>query len=296
MRSGFVGVIGRPNVGKSTLINHIVGKKIAITSSKPQTTRNIIQGIYNEEDTQIVFVDTPGIHKPNHKLGKYLNEQAYYTTGDTDLLLFLVDASVSLGRGDLYVLEKLKQANKPVILVLNKIDKLTNDQILLKINEYKDLYDFNEIVPVSAMKNKNIDTLIKVIKNYLPDEIQYYDKNDVTNKPLTFTISEIVREKVFELTDEEVPHSLTCIVENMEKNNNSYLIQVAIIVDRDSLKKIVIGKNGSKLKEVGIRARKELEELLNKKIYLETYVKTIKNWRDREKYLQEFGFEDFKGE
>ena len=296
MRSGFVGVIGRPNVGKSTLINHIVGKKIAITSSKPQTTRNIIQGIYNEEDTQIVFVDTPGIHKPNHKLGKYLNEQAYYTTGDTDLLLFLVDASVSLGRGDMYVLEKLKQANKPVILVLNKIDKLTNDQILLKINEYKDLYEFNEIVPVSAMKNKNIDTLIKVIKNYLPDEIQYYDKNDVTNKPLTFTISEIVREKVFELTDEEVPHSLTCIVENMEKNNNSYLIQVAIIVDRDSLKKIVIGKNGSKLKEVGIRARKELEQLLNKKIYLETYVKTIKNWRDKEKYLQEFGFEDFKSE
>lgn len=296
MRSGFVGVIGRPNVGKSTLINQIIGKKIAITSSKPQTTRNIIQGIYNEEDTQIVFVDTPGIHKPNHKLGKYLNEQAYYTTGDTDVLLFLIDASVSLGKGDMFVLEKLKETNKPVILVINKIDKLTNDQILLKINEYKDLYDFNEIVPVSAMKNKNIDTLIKVIKNYLPDEIQYYDKKDFTNKPLTFTISEIVREKVFELTDEEVPHSLTCVVENMEKNNNSYLIQVAIIVDRDSLKKIVIGKNGSKLKEIGIRARKELEELLNKKIYLETYVKTIKNWRDKEKYLQEFGFQDFKNE
>lgn len=296
MRSGFVGVIGRPNVGKSTLINQIIGKKIAITSSKPQTTRNIIQGIYNEEDTQIVFVDTPGIHKPNHKLGKYLNEQAYYTTGDTDVLLFLIDASVSLGKGDMFVLEKLKETNKPVILVINKIDKLTSDQILLKINEYKDLYDFNEIVPVSAMKNKNIDTLIKVIKNYLPDEIQYYDKKDFTNKPLTFTISEIVREKVFELTDEEVPHSLTCVVENMEKNNNSYLIQVAIIVDRDSLKKIVIGKNGSKLKEIGIRARKELEELLNKKIYLETYVKTIKNWRDKEKYLQEFGFQDFKNE
>ena len=296
MRSGFVGVIGRPNVGKSTLINQIIGKKIAITSSKPQTTRNIIQGIYNEEDTQIVFVDTPGIHKPNHKLGKYLNEQAYYTTGDTDVLLFLIDASVSLGKGDMFVLEKLKETNKPVILVINKIDKLTSDQILLKINEYKDLYDFNEIVPVSAMKNKNIDTLIKVIKNYLPDEIQYYDKKDFTNKPLTFTISEIVREKVFELTDEEVPHSLTCVVENMGKNNNSYLIQVAIIVDRDSLKKIVIGKNGSKLKEIGIRARKELEELLNKKIYLETYVKTIKNWRDKEKYLQEFGFQDFKNE
>lgn len=217
MRSGFVGVIGRPNVGKSTLINHIVGKKIAITSNKPQTTRNIIQGIYNDDETQIVFVDTPGIHKPNHKLGKYLNEQAYYTTGDTDILLFVVDASVSLGTGDKYVLEKIKESNKPVILVLNKIDKLTRDDILVKINEYKDLYDFAEIVPVSAMKTRNIDTLINVLRNYLPDEIQYYDKKDITNKPLTFTISEIVREKVFELTEEEVPHSLTCVVENMEK-------------------------------------------------------------------------------
>ena len=288
MRSGFVGVIGRPNVGKSTLINHIIGKKIAITSNKPQTTRNIIQGIYNDDETQIVFVDTPGIHKPNHKLGKYLNEQAYYTTGDTDVLLFVVDASVSLGTGDKYILEKIKESNK--------IDKLTRDDILVKINEYKDLYNFAEIVPVSAMKTRNIDTLIKVLKNYLPDEIQYYDKNDITNKPLTFTISEIVREKVFELTEEEVPHSLTCVVENMEKNNNSYLIQVAIIVDRDSLKKIVIGAHGSKIKEVGIRARKELEELLNKKVYLETYVKTIKNWRDKEKYLQEFGFNEFQDE
>lgn len=296
MKSGFVGVIGRPNVGKSTLINHIVGKKIAITSSKPQTTRNIIQGIYNDEETQIVFVDTPGIHKPNHKLGKYLNEQAYYTTNDTDILLFVVDASQSLGTGDKYVLEKIKETKKPTILVLNKIDKITKEEILIKINEYKDLYEFEEIVPVSAMKEKNIETLIKVLRKYLPDEIQYYDKKDITNKPLTFTISEIVREKVFELTEEEVPHSLTCIVENMEKNNNSYLIQVAIIVDRDSLKKIVIGSHGSKIKEVGIRARKELEELLNKKVYLETYVKTIKNWRDKEKYLQEFGFNEFQDE
>lgn len=293
MKSGFVGVIGRPNVGKSTLINNIVGKKIAITSNKPQTTRNIIQGIYNDQDTQIVFIDTPGIHKPNHKLGKYLNEQAYYTTTDADILLFIVDASMSLGTGDKYVLEKIKEANKPTILIINKIDKLSKDDILLKINEYKDLYDFKEIIPVSALKKKNIETLIKVLRNYLPDEIQYYDKNDITNKPLTFTVSEIIREKVFELTEEEVPHSLTCIVENMEKNNNSYLIQATIIVDRDSLKKIIIGSRGSKIKEIGIRARKELEELLNKKVYLETYVKTIKNWRDKEKYLQEFGFNEF---
>ena len=292
MRSGFVGVIGRPNVGKSTLINDIIGKKIAITSNKPQTTRNIIQGIYNEEDTQIVFVDTPGIHKPTHKLGKYLNKQAYYTTGDTDLLLFLIDASVDLGKGDLYIIEKLKELNKPVILVMNKIDKLTNDEILLKIAEYKDLYDFSEIVPVSALKSRNVKTLVDVIKKYLPDSIKYYGDNDVTNKPLTFMISEIVREKVFHLTDEEVPHSITCIVEHMERNNNSYNINVVIIVDRDSLKKIIIGKNGSKIKEIGIRARKELEEYLGRKVYLETFVKTIKKWRDKEKYLQEFGFKE----
>ena len=296
MKSGFVSLIGRPNTGKSTLLNTILKEKVAIISNKPQTTRNLVQGIYNEEDTQIVFVDTPGIHKPIDKLGTALNAQAYYSINDVDVLLLVVDASVPYGKGDQFIINKLENIDKPVFLILNKIDKLSNEQILLKINEYKDLYDFNEIVPVSAMKNKNIDTLIKVIKNYLPDEIQYYDKKDFTNKPLTFTISEIVREKVFELTDEEVPHSLTCVVENMEKNNNSYLIQVAIIVDRDSLKKIVIGKNGSKLKEIGIRARKELEELLNKKIYLETYVKTIKNWRDKEKYLQEFGFQDFKNE
>jgi len=292
MRSGFVGVIGRPNVGKSTLINDIIGKKIAITSNKPQTTRNIIQGIYNEEDTQIVFVDTPGIHKPNHKLGKYLNKQAYYTTGDTDLLLFLIDASSDLGKGDLYIIEKLKELDKPVILVMNKIDKLTNDEILLKIAEYKDLYDFSEIVPVSALKSRNVKTLVDVIKKYLPDNIKYYGDNDVTNKPITFMISEIVREKVFHLTDEEVPHSITCIVEHMERNNNSYNINVVIIVDRDSLKKIIIGKNGSKIKEIGIRARKELEEYLGRKVYLETFVKTIKKWRDKEKYLQEFGFKE----
>lgn len=292
MKSGFVGVIGRPNVGKSTLINDIIGKKIAITSNKPQTTRNIIQGIYNEEDTQIIFVDTPGIHKPNHKLGKYLNKQAYYTTGDTDLLLFLIDASSDLGKGDLYIIEKLKELDKPVILVMNKIDKLTNDEILLKIAEYKDLYDFSEIVPVSALKSRNVKTLVDVIKKYLPDNIKYYGDNDITNKPITFMISEIVREKIFHLTDEEVPHSITCIVEHMERNNNSYNINVVIIVDRDSLKKIIIGKNGSKIKEIGIRARKELEEYLGRKVYLETYVKTIKKWRDKEKYLQEFGFKE----
>ena len=294
MRSGFVGLVGRPNVGKSTLLNSIVGKKVAITSNKPQTTRNNIQGIYNDDDTQIIFVDTPGIHKPSHKLGEMLNKQAYYSATDVDVILFLVDASMSLGTGDMFVLDKLKEKNKPVILVINKIDKITHDDILLKINEYKDLYDFAEIVPVSAIKKNNVDDLIKTIKKYLTDEIPYYGKNDITNKPLTFSIAELVREKVFELTDQEVPHSITCVVADMKKDKNAYYIIVDIIVDRDNLKNIIIGKQGRMVKEIGIRARKDIEELLGKKVYLETYVKTIKKWRDKEKYLQEFGFTDFE--
>ena len=294
MKSGFVSLVGRPNVGKSTLLNSIIGKKVAITSNKPQTTRNIIQGIYNEEDTQIVFVDTPGVHKPNHKLGNYLNKQAYYSIDDVDVILFLIDIKEQFGRGDTFVLEKIKEAHKPVILVLNKIDKVSNEEILNKINEYKDIYPFDEIVPVSAFKKHNVDELIKTIKKYLKDEVKYYDETWITNKPLTFQISEIVREKVFNLTEDEVPHSLTCIVENIEKDNNSYHINVAIIVDRDALKRIIIGRQGSMIKEIGIRARKDLEELLGKNVYLETYVKTIKNWRDKEKYLQEFGFTDFE--
>ncbi len=294
MRSGFVTLVGRPNVGKSTLLNSIIGTKVAITSNKPQTTRNVIQGIYNEDDTQIIFVDTPGIHKPNHKLGTYLNKQAYTSINDVDVILFLVSAKEELGSGDKFVLEKIKEANVPVILVINKIDGLSKDEIFNKINEYKDLYEFNDIVPVSALKKSNTSELIKVIKTYLTDEIKYYDDSFITNKPITFTISEIVREKVFNLTNDEVPHSLTCIVENMEKNNNAYHINVAIIVDRDSLKKIIIGKQGSMVKEIGIRARKELEEVLGKKVYLEIFVKVIKKWRDKEKYLQEFGFNDFE--
>lgn len=294
MRSGFVSLVGRPNVGKSTLMNAIIGKKIAITSSKPQTTRNVIQGIYNDDDTQIVFVDTPGIHKPTHKLGTYLNEQAYFSIHDVDVVLMVVDIKEEFGKGDTFVLEKIKEAHKPVILILNKIDEVSNEEILKKIDAYKDLYDFSEIVPVSAMKKRNIKELVLTLRKYLPDSVRYYEENQITNKPLTFMISEIVREKVFELTHEEVPHSLTCIVENIERKKDSYYIQSAIIIDRNSLKKIIIGSGGSKIKEIGIRARKELEAFLDKKVYLEIYVKTIPKWRDKEKYLQEFGFHDFE--
>lgn len=294
MKSGFVSFIGRPNVGKSTLLNAIMGRKVAITSNKPQTTRNIIQGIYNEEDTQIVFVDTPGIHKPSHKLGQVLNRQAYYSMDDVDIILMLVDVSVNLGSGDKYVIEKLKEINKPVILVLNKIDKIKKEEILLKIEEYKDLYEFQEIVPVSAMTKDNVKHLIEVIKKYLPDSVKFYNDDTITNKSIDFIISELIREKVFELTEEEVPHSITCVVESIEYGKTSNTINASIIVDRDSLKKIIIGRQGSKIKEIGILARKDIEEVMGKKIYLDLFVKTIKNWRDKEKYLSEFGFHDFE--
>ncbi len=294
MKSGFVSLIGRPNVGKSTLLNHMIGKKVAITSNKPQTTRNMIQGIYTNEDTQIVFVDTPGIHKPSHKLGEYLNKQAYYSMEDVDVILFVVDASDSLGKGDSFILERLKGVNKPVILVLNKIDKMKKEEILPKIVEYKDLYDFKEIVPVSAMKRENIETLISVIRNYLKDEVKYYEDGQVTNKTLPFILAEMVREKVFTLTEEEVPHSTTVVIEGIEKDKNSYLIHASIIVDRDSLKKILVGHAGSMIKKIGTMARHDMEEYLGKKVYLEILVKTVSKWRDREKYLSEFGYKEFE--
>ena len=293
MRSGFVSFVGRPNVGKSTLINQIVGTKISIISDKPQTTRNVIQGVYNDDDSQIVFVDTPGIHKPTHKLGQILNRGAYYSIDDVDVVCFLVDAKAGLGKGDKYVIERLKNVNKPVILIINKIDGLSKDEIFLKINEYKDLYDFVEIVPISALKNKNVDELIKVIKQYLPDNIKYFDDSMITNRSMQFMIAETVREKILWLTKEEVPHSVTCVVEKIVKDKDKNIINVAIIVDRDSLKKIIIGKGGSMIKKIGILAREDLEKILGTKVYLELYVKTIEKWRDREKYLTEFNFNDF---
>jgi len=293
MKSGFVSLIGRPNVGKSTLLNSILGKKVAITSSKPQTTRNVIQGVYNEEDMQIVFVDTPGIHKPNHKLGKLLNEGAYKTKDEVDVILFLVDAKAGLGKGDEFIIERIKTTNKPVILVINKIDGLSKEEVFNKINTYKELYDFSEIVPVSALKGNNTKELIRVLKKYLPDAIKYFEDGQVTNRSLEFQIAELIREKVLRLTEEEVPHSITCACEKIIRDKDKTIINAVIIVDRDSLKKIIIGKNGGMIKKIGTLARYDIEEYLGCKVYLELYVKTIKKWRDKEKYLTELGFNDF---
>ena len=292
MKSGFVSIIGRPNVGKSTLINAIINKKVAITSDVSGTTRNIIQGIYNEEGYQIVFVDTPGIHKPINKLGKVLNKQALSLTKDVDLILFVVDAAAGIGKGDLFILNMLNNTQIPVILVLNKIDELNNAKILKAIADYKDIYPFVEIVPTSAKTHDNITHLITVIKKYLHDEVQYFPTDYYTSSSLKFMVSEIVREKLLMLTEDEVPHSITCYTTLFEEKKDITNIVVDIIVDRESLKKIVIGKNGSMLKQVGTLARRDIEELVGKKVYLEVYVKVIKNWKEKEKYLIELGFID----
>ena len=294
MRSGFVSLIGRPNVGKSTLINALVDQKIAITSDKAQTTRNVIQGIYNEPDYQIVFIDTPGIHKPNNKLGRVLNKQSYSFMKEVDAVLFVIDAEAGIGRGDKFIMENLEKNDIPVILVINKIDRISDEALLYTINEYKDIFPFADIVPVSALKKDNIKRLITVIKKYLKDEVKYFEDDLVTSNSVRFMVGEIVREKLLHVTIEEVPHSLTCQCVSYEEKKDIVHINVDIIVDRDSIKKIVIGKNGDRLKQIGSLARKEIEELVDKKVYLELFVKTVKNWKDKESYLNDLGFLDFQ--
>ncbi len=292
MKSGFISIVGRPNTGKSTLINTIINKKIAIVSNVAGTTRNTIQGVYHDEDTQIVFVDTPGIHKAADKLGKHLNKQSYESLEDIDAILFVVDASTGLGKGDKFIIEALKHTTVPVILVLNKIDKITQEGIMNAIIAYKDLYDFADIIPISALKKDNIDRLINLTKNYLSDNIKYYDDDTVTNNDEYFMIQELVREKILNLTNDEVPHSVTCVLTQYKEKSSIIEMAVDIIVTRDSLKKIIIGKQGNMLKTIGSEARADIERMLGKQVYLELYVKTVKNWRNKEKYLLELGFND----
>lgn len=293
MRCGFVSLVGRPNVGKSTLLNSLLGMKLAITSDVSGTTRNIIQGIYNDDDSQIIFVDTPGIHKPTHKLGTLLNKKAYNSTDGVDIILFLVDISKGFGQGDLFVLNKIKDKGVPVFLLLNKIDKVKNKETLLEeISKLKELYDFAEIIPISALEKNNVDVLISCIKKNLPEMEAIYSEDELTNVTTRFIMGELVREKVMMLTHDEIPHTVTCYVENYEEDENIVHIQVLIVVDRDNLKKIIIGKNGAMLKEIGSRARHDMEQFLGKKVFLETYVKTLKNWRDQEKYFLELGLKD----
>ncbi len=292
MRSGFVSFIGRPNVGKSTLLNTLMTHKIAITSDKAGTTRNIILGVYNDNDSQIVFVDTPGIHKPQNKLGKVLNDKAYLMTNDIDLILFMVDISKGFGKGDRFVLDRIKDTNTDIILLLNKVDNLSKEELIKRIDEIKDIYDFKEIIPISAMKKININDLMNTIKKYLPNEGKFYDDDYVTNQPKSLIITERVREKVLRLTHDEIPHTVTCIIDSLDEDDKLLSAGVTIVVGRDNLKKILIGKNGSMLKEIGTKARLDLEEYFNKKVFLSLYVKVIKNWRDKENLINELGLKD----
>lgn len=293
MKCGFVSIVGRPNVGKSTLLNSILGMKLAITSNVSGTTRNVIDGIYNDKDSQIVFVDTPGIHKPNNKLGNIMNKKAYNNIDGVDAILFLVDISKGFGKGDKFILDKIKNSNVPIFLLLNKIDLVKDKKTLLKdISEITKLYKFSEVIPVSAKKHDNVDLIINCLKKVLPESDKMYSDEELTNVSTRFILAEFVREKVLELTREEIPHTVTCYVENYEEDEKIVHVQVVIVVDRDNIKKIIIGKGGSMLKEIGTRARLDMEEFLGKKVFLETYVKTLKDWRDKEKYLLELGLSE----
>ena len=259
MRSGVVSIVGRPNVGKSTLLNTLLERKLAITSDKAETTRNTILGVYNDDDVQIVFVDTPGIHKPLNRLGTVLNQTAFHAIQDVDVVLFLVDAKTGIGKGDLFILNRLKEANAKVILVLNKIDGMEKDDIFLAIQKASQAYDFAEVVPISALKEKNIKELIKTITPYLSNEGKLYEDDTITNISTKFYVAEIVREKILQKTEKEVPHTVTCYVESLEEEDDLVSIQVCIVVERDNLKKIIIGKRGSMLKRIGSEARKDLD-------------------------------------
>lgn len=290
--SGFATIIGRPNVGKSTLLNQIIGEKISIISDKIQTTRQSIQGILSDEDSQIVFIDTPGIHKPKHRLGDYMVDTSLQSIEDVDVVLFMVNVNEKFGGGEQFILNKLSHVNKPVILLLNKVDRVEPDQVFESIVAYKDLYDFAEIIPISALNGNNVDKLIEVMKNYLPEGPKYYDEEAFTDKSERFLITELVREKVLHHTEEEVPHSVNVIIEHMAENDDGKMhIQGLIIVERDSQKGILIGKGGSMLKRIGREARKDIEELIDQKVYLELWIKVEKDWRNRKAILARYGFE-----
>ena len=290
-RSGFVAIVGRPNVGKSTLINEMIGQKIAIMSDKPQTTRNKIHGVYTKEKYQIVFLDTPGIHKPQSKLGNFMVKEAVGTLSEVDAALFLIDASEGLGGGDRFIIEQLKKVQTPVFLVMNKIDKVHPEALLPLIAQYKELHDFTEIVPVSALQGNNVNTLLDVLSRYLPEGPQYYPADQVTDHPEQFVCAELIREKILHLTREEIPHSIAVAIEDMRVQDNGVVyIGAVIYVERDSQKGIVIGKQGALLKEVGKLARRDIELLLGSRTFLELWVKVKKDWRNQERILKDLGF------
>ena len=293
-KSGFISIIGRPNVGKSTFLNHVVGQKIAIMSDKPQTTRNKVQGVVTTDDAQMIYIDTPGIHKPKHKLGDFMVKVARNTLSEVDIIMFMVNAEEKIGPGDRFILEMLQNTKTPVFLIINKIDLVHPDKLLEIIISYKSEYDFAEIVPISALQGNNTDRLLETLKAYLPEGPKYYPDDQVTDHPERFIISEFIREKVLHATREEIPHSIAVVIEKIEREESRNMVNImaTIIVERDSQKGIVIGKRGALLKEIGTKSRHDIEMLLGSKVFLELWVKVQKDWRNTPGRLKEFGFND----
>ncbi len=292
-KSGFITLIGRPNVGKSTLLNELMNQKIAITSDKAQTTRNRISGIMTEEDYQMVFIDTPGIHKPKHQLGSYMVSTAFSTLNEVDVVMFMVNATEKRGPGDTYIMDRLQHVEVPIFLIVNKIDQVHPNDLPDIVAQYTDDIDFAEIFPISAQEGTNVEHLKKTAATYLKEGPQYFPSDQVTDHPERFLMREIIREKVLQLTQEEVPHSVATTIDSVHRNEDDKLeVAATIIVERSSQKGILIGKNGKMIKEIGIRARKDMEKLLGDKIYLDLWVRVQKDWRNREQELYKFGYDE----
>ena len=294
-KSGFVTLVGRPNVGKSTLMNRIIGQKIAITSNKPQTTRNRIQTVYHDDRGQIVFLDTPGIHKAKNKLGEFMVNAAESTFKEVDLVLWLVEATTYIGQGERHIAQELKKSSAPVILVMNKIDKVRKDELLECMNAYKDILDFAEMVPVSAQNGENVDDLIETMFSYLEEGPQFYDEDTITDQPVREIVAELIRKKALRLLQDEIPHGIAVSIDSMKERpgkNLFYDIDATIVCERDSHKGIIIGKQGAMLKRIGTAARKEIEDFLEAKVNLKLWVKVKKDWRDSDFLLKNFGFKE----
>ena len=290
-KSGFVAIVGRPNVGKSTFMNYVLGQKIAIMSDKAQTTRNKIQGVYTNQNCQIVFLDTPGIHKPKHELGNFMVESAYSALKEVDAVLFMVNAAEKRGPGDDFIIEKLKKIKTPVFLVMNKIDLISPDELLDRVESYQETIPFAGIIPISVLRGNNVQELMITLTNHLPEGPQYYPSDQITDHPEYFVVSELIREKILHLTKEEIPHSVAVTVDKMQKDEfDKVHVYANIIVERPTQKGIIIGKGGKLLKEIGVRARKDIEQLLGNKVYLELWVKVEKDWRKKKSHLQDFGY------
>ena len=291
-KSGFIAIIGRPNAGKSTLLNALLHQKIAIMSPKPNTTRNNIMGILTTNEAQYVFIDTPGIHKPRHELGRTLNKNAYTAIAEADINALIIDITKPYGSGDAFLLERLKNSEVPCFLLVNKIDLLPREQMLERLLEWQQRFDFDEIIPLSALKEDNVDELLRVIDSYLQEGVKYFPDDMVSDHGENFRIAEIIREKILFRTEEEVPHSIAVVIENREEDDTQIFLQAMVIVERPTQKSILIGKQGSMIRSIRIAAQRELRQMLGKRVQLELYVRVEENWRNRESKLRQFGYDE----